>query len=113
EHLETVELAFDRNLDARRFPVQWVIRPMSEEHHDYRGYGGTVAGGVWRAGDEVGILPAGLRSRVEAVDTADGPIGEAVPAQSVTIRLTDDVDVSRGNLLADPARAPIVAPSLA
>jgi sulfate adenylyltransferase large subunit len=109
EHLETIVLAFDRNLDARRFPVQWVIRPMSDEHHDYRGYAGTVAGGVWRAGDEVVVLPSGLRSRVEAVETADGPLDEAVPPQSVTIRLADDVDVSRGNLLADPDRAPVVA----
>ncbi len=108
-HLETIELAFDRNLDARRFPVQWVIRPMSGEHHDYRGYAGTVAGGVWRAGDEVIVLPSGLRSRVEAVESADGPLDEAVPPQSVTIRLADDVDVSRGNMLADPDRAPIVA----
>jgi sulfate adenylyltransferase large subunit len=112
EHLETIELAFDRNLDARRFPVQWVIRPMSDEHHDYRGYAGSVAGGVWRAGDEVVVLPSGLRSRVEAVETADGPLGEAVPPQSVTIRLADDVDVSRGNLLADPERPPTVAREL-
>jgi len=112
EHLESIELAFDRNLDARRFPVQWVIRPMSDEHHDYRGYAGTVAGGVWSAGDEVVVLPAGLRTRVEAVETADGPLGEAVPPQSVTIRLADDVDVSRGNLLADPDRPPIVAREL-
>jgi sulfate adenylyltransferase large subunit len=109
EHLETIELAFDRNLDARRFPVQWVIRPMSDEHHDYRGYAGTVAGGVWQAGDEVVVLPAGLRSRVEAVETAEGPLEAAVPPQSVTIRLADDIDVSRGNMLADPERAPIVA----
>src|SRR4051794_40968922 len=109
EHLETIELAFDRNLDARRFPVQWVIRPMSDEHHDYRGYAGTIAGGVWRAGDEVVVLPAGLRTRVEAVETADGPLEEAVPPQSVTIRLVDDVDVSRGNMLADPERPPTVA----
>ena len=95
----------DRNLDDRRFPVQWVIRPMSDEHHDYRGYAGQVAGGVWRAGDEVVVLPSGLRSRVEAVETADGPLEAAVPPQSVTIRLEDDVDVSRGDMLADP-RAP-------
>jgi len=112
EHLEAIELAFDRNLDSRRFPVQWVIRPMSDEHHDYRGYAGTVAGGVWSAGDEVVVLPAGLRTRVEAVETAAGPLGEAVPPQSVTIRLADDVDVSRGNLLADPDRPPIVAREL-
>ena len=109
EHLETIELAFDRNLDARRFPVQWVIRPMSDEHHDYRGYAGTVAGGVWQAGDDVVVLPAGLRSRVEAVESAEGPLEAAVPPQSVTIRLADDIDVSRGNMLADPEHAPIVA----
>jgi sulfate adenylyltransferase large subunit len=113
EHLETIETAFDRNLDARRFPVQWVIRPMSDAHHDYRGYAGTVAGGVWRAGDDVLVLPSGLRSRVEAVETADGPLEGAVPPQSVTIRLTDDLDVSRGNLLVDPERPPIVARELA
>ena len=109
EHLETIELAFDRNLDARRFPVQWVIRPMSDEHHDYRGYAGNVAGGVWQAGDEVVVLPAGLRSRVEAVETAEGPLEAAAPPQSVTIRLADNIDVSRGNMLADPEHAPIVA----
>jgi sulfate adenylyltransferase large subunit len=112
EHLETIELAFDRNLDARRFPVQWVIRPMSEDHHDYRGYAGSVAGGVWRAGDDVLVLPSGLRSKVESVETSEGAIDEAVPPQSVTIRLADDVDVSRGNLLADPERPPIVAREL-
>ncbi|MBV8256412.1 MAG: sulfate adenylyltransferase, partial [Actinobacteria bacterium] len=109
EHLESVEIAGDRDLDARRFPVQWVIRPMSDEHHDYRGYAGQVAGGVWRAGDEVVVLPAGLRTRVEAVETADGPLDAAVPPQSVTIRLADDLDVSRGNMLADPAAPPVVA----
>jgi sulfate adenylyltransferase large subunit len=109
EHLETVEIAFDRNLDARRFPVQWVIRPMSDSHHDYRGYAGTVAGGVWQAGDDVIVLPSGLRSRVEAVETLDGPLDGAVPAQSVTIRLADDIDVSRGDMLADPERPPLVA----
>src|SRR3954468_23875638 len=89
EWLESVEIANDRNLDARRFPVQWVIRPMSTEHPDYRGYAGSVAGGVWRPGDDVVVLPSGLRSRVEAID----PDGIAVPPQSVTIRLADDVDV--------------------
>ena len=70
----------------------------------------ALSGGVWAAGDKVvGVLPAGLRARIEAVETADGPLGEAVPPQSVTIRLADDVDVSRGNLLADPDRPPIVA----
>jgi sulfate adenylyltransferase large subunit len=110
EHLEGVELARDRNLlAARRFPVQWVIRPMAAEHHDYRGYAGQVAGGVWRAGDDVVVLPSGRRTRVLAVETADGPIAEAGPRQSVTIRLTDDLDVARGDVLADPERPPGVA----
>ncbi len=112
EHLETVELTGDRNVDDRRFPVQWVVRPMAEEHHDYRGYAGQVAGGVWRAGDEVVVLPSGARSRVAAIDTVDGPLDEAIPGRSVTILLEDDVDVSRGDLLADPERPPVATREL-
>ena len=109
EYLETVEIASDRDLDSRRFPVQWVIRPQSGAHHDYRGYAGQVAGGVWSAGDEVVVLPAGLRTQVEAVETIDGPLEAAIPPMSVTIRLADDLDVSRGDMLADPADPPVVA----
>jgi sulfate adenylyltransferase large subunit len=109
EFLEQIQIATDRNLEDRRFPVQWVIRPMSDEHHDYRGYAGRVASGIWQAGDEVVVLPSGLRSRVEAVENADGPLVAAVPPMSITLRLADDVDVSRGNMLADPARPPVVA----
>ena len=112
EHLETVELSADADLEARRFPVQWVIRPMADEHHDYRGYAGQVASGVWRPGDEVVVLPSGLTSRVAAVDTLDGQLDEALPGRSVTILLEDDVDVSRGDMLADPAAPPIVAREL-
>ena len=112
EHLETIELDGDRNVEDRRFPVQWVIRPMADEHHDYRGYAGQVAGGVWRAGDEVVVLPSGLRSRVAAIDSAEGRLDEAVPRESVTILLEDDVDVSRGDLLADPDDPPVVAREL-
>ncbi len=72
-HLEGIETSGDRNLSDRRFPVQWVIRPMTDEHHDYRGYAGQVAGGVWRAGDDVLVLPSGLRTRVASVDSAGGP----------------------------------------
>ena len=108
-HLETVEIAGDRNLAERRFPVQWVIRPMSDEHHDYRGYAGQVAGGIWRAGDDVLVLPSGARSRVAAVETADGPLDFAGPGRSVTIRLDDHVDVGRGDMLCDPACPPVVA----
>jgi bifunctional enzyme CysN/CysC/sulfate adenylyltransferase subunit 1 len=112
EHLETVEIAADRDLDRRRFPVQWVIRPMSEDHHDYRGYAGQVAGGAWQAGDEVVVLPSGRRSRVAAVETADGPLDLAVPPMSVVVRLDDDLDVGRGDMLADPAEPPVVAREL-
>jgi bifunctional enzyme CysN/CysC len=112
DHLESVEVAGDRGAERRRFPVQWVIRPMSEAHHDYRGYAGQVAGGAWSAGDEVVVLPAGLRTRVEAVETLAGPLATAVPPQSVTIRLADDLDVSRGDMLADPAAPPVVAREL-
>jgi sulfate adenylyltransferase subunit 1 (EFTu-like GTPase family) len=112
EYLETVEIASDRDLDSRRFPVQWVIRPRSDEHHDFRGYAGQVAGGVWSAGDEVVVLPAGLRTQVESVETIDGPLEAAIPPMSVTIRLADDLDVSRGDLLADPADPPVVAREL-
>jgi bifunctional enzyme CysN/CysC len=108
EHLETLEIARDRNLDARRFPVQWVIRPMSAEYPDYRGYAGSVAGGIWRAGDEVVVLPSGLRSTVEAIE----PANEAFPPESVTIRLADDIDVARGDMLADPEKPPTVTREL-
>jgi sulfate adenylyltransferase large subunit len=111
-HLEGIELAADLNIDLRRFPVQWVIRPMAEEHHDYRGYAGQVASGLWQAGDEVVVLPSGLRSRVAAVETSDGEIADAIPGQSVTIRLEDDIDIGRGDLLADPDRPPVVAREL-
>ncbi len=112
EHLETVEIAGDRDLEHRRYPVQWVIRPISDEHHDFRGYAGQVSGGVWRAGDEVVVLPSGRRSTVASVETADGPLDVAVPGMSVTVRLADDLDVSRGDLLADPEQAPTVAREL-
>jgi bifunctional enzyme CysN/CysC len=99
EHLETVHIAEDRNLINVRFPVQYVIRPMSDAHHDYRGYAGQVAGGVLRPGDEVVVLPSGLRSTVTSIDTFDGPVQEAFTGMSVTVRLADDVDVSRGDMI--------------
>ncbi len=112
ERLETIEIAADRDLSHRRFPVQWVIRPMSGEHHDYRGYAGQVAGGEWRAGDEVVVLPSGLRTTVAAVETHDGPLDVAVQGQSVVVRLSDAIDVSRGDMLCDPGDAPVAAREL-
>jgi bifunctional enzyme CysN/CysC len=99
EHLETVHIAEDRNLVNTRFPVQYVIRPMSDAHHDYRGYAGQVAGGVLRPGDDVVVLPDRLRSRVAGIDTYDGPVEEAFTGMSVTVRLTDDLDISRGDMI--------------
>ena len=95
-HLEEVHIAPDRNLVDVRFPVQYVIRPIDG---DYRGYAGTVAGGVMRPGDEVTVLPSGFSSRISAIETMDGPVAEAFPPMAVTIRLEDDLDVSRGDMI--------------
>lgn len=99
-HLEHVHIASDRDLRDVRFPVQYVIRPKSDEFHDYRGYAGQVAGGVLKPGDEVVVLPSGMTSTIEAIDLHDQELSEAYPPMSVTVRLTDDVDVSRGDMIA-------------
>ena len=108
-HLENVHVASDRNLIDVRFPVQYVIRPQSDAWHDYRGYAGVVAGGVLKAGDDVMVLPSGLTSRIAAVETADGPVAEAFAPMSVTVRLEDNLDVSRGDMICRPHNAPAVS----
>jgi bifunctional enzyme CysN/CysC len=105
-HLENVHVASDRNLIDVRFPVQYVIRPQSEAHRDFRGYAGQLSGGVMRPGDEVMVLPSGLTSRIASIETADGPVDEAFPPMSVTIRLTDELDVSRGDMICRVMNAP-------
>jgi bifunctional enzyme CysN/CysC len=105
-HLEHVHVASDRNLIDVRFPVQYVIRPQSASQPDYRGYAGTVASGVMKPGDEVMVLPSGFTTRIAAIDTADGPVAEAFPPMSVTVRLEDELDVSRGDLICRPHNAP-------
>jgi bifunctional enzyme CysN/CysC len=105
-HLEHVHVASDRNLLDARFPVQWVIRPMTDEHHDYRGYAGEVASGVFGVGDDVVVLPSGLETRIAGIDTMDGEREEAFPPLSVTLRLEDDVDVSRGDMICRPHNRP-------
>src|SRR4051812_10319330 len=107
-HLENLHVASDRNLIDVRFPVQYVIRPQSDAWHDYRGYAGQVAGGVLKKGDDVMVLPSGLTSRIAAIDTADGPVEEAYAPMSVTVRLEDNLDVSRGDLICRPHNAPMV-----
>jgi bifunctional enzyme CysN/CysC len=101
-HLEKVHIASDRNLVDVRFPVQHVIRPHSNDNHDYRGYAGQVASGVMKPGDEVMVLPSGFTSRIASIETADGPLDEAFPPLSVTVRLEDELDVSRGDMLCRP-----------
>ncbi|SEF32882.1 sulfate adenylyltransferase subunit 1 [Amycolatopsis pretoriensis] len=100
EHLEDVPVAPDPHDSALRFPVQYVIRPRTPEYLDYRGYAGQIAAGTVRPGDEIVVLPQGIRSRVERIDTADGPLAEAGAGTSVTLLLTDDIDISRGDLIA-------------
>jgi sulfate adenylyltransferase large subunit len=111
-HLEHVVIAPDRNLNDVRFPVQWVIRPMSDEHHDYRGYAGQVAGGVLRPGMEVVVLPGGQRSTVAGIDTYSGELEAAFPTMSVAVRLADEIDVSRGDMLVEPEDQPVSAREL-
>jgi bifunctional enzyme CysN/CysC len=108
-HLEHVHIASDRNLVDVRFPVQFVIRPQSTQVTDYRGYAGQVASGVLKPGDEVMVLPSGFTTRIAGIDTADGPVDEAYPPMSVTIRLADELDVSRGDLICRPHNQPAVA----
>ncbi|WP_082599326.1 sulfate adenylyltransferase subunit CysN [Nocardioides sp. Root151] len=105
-HLEHVHVASDRDLVDVRFPVQYVVRPKSDDFHDYRGYAGMVAGGVLKKGDEVVVLPSGMTSKIAAIDLFDTEIDQAFPPMSVTVRLEDDVDVSRGDMIARVNNAP-------
>lgn len=105
-HLEDVYVASDRNLVDVRFAVQYVIRPQTAEHLDYRGYAGTIASGVLRPGDEVVVLPAGLTSRVAVIDGPTGPLDEAFAPAAVSITLTDDLDLSRGDMIARSGNQP-------
>jgi len=105
-HLENVHVASDRDLVDTRLPVQYVVRPKSDTHHDYRGYAGRVAGGVLKPGDDVLVLPSGFTSTIEAIDLFDTELDAAFPPMSVTVRLADDLDVSRGDMICRPQNAP-------
>ena len=104
-HLEHVHVASDRNLVDVRFPVQYVIRPQSAETLDYRGFAGTMASGVLRPGDRVTVLPSGFETTVAGIDGPSGPVEEAFPPMSVVVRLADEIDVSRGDMICRPANA--------
>ena len=107
-HLEEVYIAGDRNLVDVRFPVQYVIRPQTHEHADHRSYAGTVASGVMRPGDEVVVLPTGKTSRITEIEGPTGPVSEAFPPMAVSISLADDIDVSRGDMIARANNQPQV-----
>ena len=107
-HLEEVYIAGDRNLVDVRFPVQYVIRPQTREHADHRSYAGTVASGVMRPGDEIVVLPAGKTSRITEIEGPTGPVSEAFPPMAVSISLADDIDVSRGDMIARANNQPHV-----
>jgi bifunctional enzyme CysN/CysC len=112
QHLEDTTVAAEAAPVGLRFPVQWVIRPRSSAHHDFRGYAGQVVAGSVRPGDEVLVLPSGLSTTVEAIETADGPLALAAPPRSVVLRLVDELDISRGDLVCDPASVPAVSHEL-
>ena len=113
-HLETVHVASDRNLIDARFPVQYVIRPQDQTgpYHDYRGYAGTMAGGVLKPGDEIVVLPSGRTTTVASIDVLGGSLEQASAGQSVAIRLADDLDVGRGDMLCRPGNRPQVGSDL-
>ena len=111
-HLEHVYIGSDRNLIDARFPVQLIIRPQTDAHHDYRGYAGQIASGVFRVGDEVTVLPSGQRTRIKRIETMDGELEAASPPLSVSILLEDDLDISRGDMICRPHNQPTIANEL-
>ena len=97
--LENIHIASDHNHIDCRFPIQNVIRPQKTEFHDYRGYAGRIAGGVFKKGDKVTVLPSGFKSTIKSIDTFNGEISEAFAPMSITMCLDDDIDISRGDMI--------------
>ena len=104
--LENVYIGSDQNHVDARLPVQWVIRPHSDEHHDFRGYAGRVAGGVFKPGDDVVVQPSGFTTKIKSIETLDGPVDEAFAPLSCTVTLEDEIDISRGDMIAKPNNPP-------
>ena len=111
-YLENVHIASDHNLIDNRFPVQFVIRPYSDEYHDYRGYAGRVSGGTFKVGDDVITLPSGFGSKIKSIMGPRGEQQDAIPPESVTILLEDDIDISRGDMIVRPNNQPKVTQDL-
>lgn len=107
--LETIHIGADYDLVNCRFPVQFVIRPYSDEYHDYRGYAGRIAGGIFKPGDRVMALPSGFCSKIKSIETIEGNLEEAFPPQSVTILLEDEIDISRGDMLVRENNVPTIS----
>ncbi|PJZ71163.1 sulfate adenylyltransferase [Leptospira perolatii] len=110
--LEDIEIDVDESLHEPRFPVQYVIRPQTEEYHDYRGYAGQVRSGVFKKGDEIVVLPSGLTSKIKSIETLQGAVEEAYAPMSVTILLEDEIDISRGDMIVVANHKPTVAQEL-
>jgi sulfate adenylyltransferase subunit 1 len=108
-YLENVHIGSDFNFIDARYPVQFVVRPNTDEFHDFRGYAGRVAGGIFKVGDEVLLLPSGFTSKIKGIHTYDGPIQEAFPPMSVTLLLEDDLDLGRGDMIVRPQNQPDVS----
>jgi len=107
-NLENVHIGSDLNHVDSRFPVQWVIRPQTDEFHDFRGYAGRVEGGVFKPGDDIVALPSGFTSKIKTIETIDGQLEEAFPPMSITITLEDNIDISRGDMIVKPNNQPKV-----
>ncbi|HTF03796.1 MAG TPA: sulfate adenylyltransferase subunit CysN [Bacteroidia bacterium] len=107
--LENIHIASDQNHIDCRFPVQYVVRPMSNEYHDYRGFAGRVAGGVFKKGDKVSVLPGGFQSKIKSIDTFTGEVAEAFSPMSVTITLEDQIDISRGDMIVRENNQPTIS----
>ena len=110
--LENIPIINDYNLSTGRFPVQYVIRPESVKYHDYRGYAGRIAGGIFHPGDRVIILPSGISTTIRSIDMKHGELTEAFPPMSVTMQLSEDIDISRGDLIVNDKDLPTVGNDL-
>ncbi len=106
--LENVHIGSDYNMVDSRFPVQWVVRPQSDQYHDFRGYAGRVDGGIFKPGDEVLALPSGFTTTIKSIESINGPVDEAFPPMSVVITLKDEIDISRGDMIVKPNNQPEV-----
>lgn len=107
--LDTIYISSDQNNIDSRFPVQYVVRPQSDKYHDYRGYAGRIASGIFRKGDRVKILPSGFVSAIKSIDIASEPVDSAFSSQSVTLTLEDDIDVGRGDMIVKENNVPNIS----